>query len=221
AFFPRGTELHDQLFFRVGDGPGDILPFNERVLEIFPRVRMRRRIDFAGGPGGGGGGGSGGEGASAEHRSSSISTDSALIGSGADERISMAGSRIGGDHHRHTDSRPGTADPPAWTGTGPGPEAAAGATAVGSTGPYVKSDSLSPPFAAGQQDRSSSLPPLLPSHLAQTPAHLRTRSDGAYINGVTGDTTARGSGGSRRQGRSGGAVRRKFGGSAVGALVLT
>lgn len=33
AFFPRGTELHDQLFFRVGDGPGDILPFNERVSE--------------------------------------------------------------------------------------------------------------------------------------------------------------------------------------------
>lgn len=30
AFFPRGSRLHDSLFFRVGGG-GVVVPFNERV----------------------------------------------------------------------------------------------------------------------------------------------------------------------------------------------
>lgn len=30
-FYPIGTSMHERLFFKVGDGVGDIVPFNERV----------------------------------------------------------------------------------------------------------------------------------------------------------------------------------------------
>ena len=32
-FFPRGSRLYETLFFRVGDGRGEVLPFRERVRD--------------------------------------------------------------------------------------------------------------------------------------------------------------------------------------------
>ncbi|CAM9569577.1 unnamed protein product, partial [Choristocarpus tenellus] len=55
SFYIEGSVMHRRLFFRVGSNQGDVVPANELVLEVFPKVRIPLHAEALTGLGGGGG----------------------------------------------------------------------------------------------------------------------------------------------------------------------